>query len=49
MEKVKTLADLAVGEYGMIAGLVTVGSMRRRFLDVGLSAGTRVMCVGESP
>ena len=49
MEKVKTLADLAVGECGIIEGLITVGGMRRRFLDVGLSRGTPVRCVGESP
>ncbi len=49
MENVKTLADLAVGECGIIEGLITAGSMRRRFLDVGLSRGTCVFCVGESP
>lgn len=49
MEKLKTLADLAVGECGIIEGLCTVGGMRRRFLDVGLSRGTCVSCVGESP
>lgn len=49
MENTKTLADLAVGECGIIGGLITTGSMRRRFLDVGLSRGTCVRCVGESP
>ena len=49
MENTKTLADLAVGECGIIEGLVTAGSMHRRFLDVGLSRGTCIRCVGESP
>lgn len=49
MEKIKTLTELAVGESSVIMGLVTEGSMRRRFLDVGLSRGTCVTCVGESP
>ena len=49
MENTKTLAELEVGESSVISGLVTEGSMRRRFLDVGLSRGTCVSCVGESP
>jgi len=49
MEKIKTLSELAVGESCIIDRLATEGSMRRRLLDVGMSVGTHVTCVGESP
>jgi ferrous iron transport protein A len=49
MENKKRLSDMSVGECGRISRLLTEGSMRRRFLDVGLAPGTVVTCVGRSP
>ena len=45
----KNLFDLKVGESGTVKKLLSVGSMRRRLLDIGLINGTTVNCVGESP
>lgn len=47
--KNKCLNDLAVGERGRISALSVGGSMRRRLLDLGLTAGSWVECVGQSP
>lgn len=49
MEKKKRLCELCVGECGRVHSLVAEGSMRRRFLDVGIAPGTVVFCVGKSP
>lgn len=40
---------LAPGERGIVKQLHTTGSMRRRFLDIGLTLDTVVECVGRSP
>lgn len=40
---------LAPGERGIVKQLHTTGSMRRRFLDIGLTQDTVVECVGRSP
>jgi ferrous iron transport protein A len=45
----KNLSELALGEGGTVSALDICGSMRRRLLDVGLSPGTEVFCVGKSP
>lgn len=45
----KTLSDLKPGEYGFVSKILTKGSMRRRFMDIGLLENSRVECVGESP
>ena len=49
MKNSKTLSALAVGEEGKVSFLFCDGSIRRRFLDVGLVPGTIVLCVGQSP
>lgn len=49
METVIRLDELQVGECGIVTEIHTAGTMRRRFLDMGLIEGTRVMCVGKSP
>lgn len=49
MKREKRLSELCVGECGFVVSLLTEGSMRRRFLDIGLSVGTKVSCVGRSP
>lgn len=49
MNNEKNLSELSVGGCGVVSRLVTEGSMRRRFLDIGLVPGTRVVRVGRSP
>ena len=49
MKNEKRLCDLSVGERGRVQSLLISGGMRRRLLDIGLSVGTEVTCVGESP
>ena len=49
MDTEKRLNMLSVGECGRVKELRTKGSMRRRFLDVGISVGTVITCVGKSP
>lgn len=43
------LSDLTPGQSALVCHLDTKGGMRRRFLDIGLAAGTWVECVGRSP
>lgn len=49
MKQIKNLAELDVGEHARVAGLYIDGGMRRRLLDIGLTEGARVSCVGKSP
>lgn len=49
MDAVIGLNELQAGECGIVTEIHTTGTMRRRFLDIGLIEGTRVMCVGKSP
>ena len=49
MNRDKRLSELRVGECARVSGLLSCGSLRRRFLDIGLSPGTLVFCVGKSP
>ena len=43
------LHELQPGERGTVTALETTGSMRRRFLDIGLIPDTVVECLGRSP
>ena len=43
------LHQLAPGECGIVKHLHTLGSMRRRFSDIGLTENALVECVGRSP
>ena len=43
------LCDLRPGQGGTVCQLNTVGSMRRRLLDLGLMPDAAVVCVGVSP
>lgn len=43
------LNELSPGQRGIVTELRTTGSMRRRFLDIGLIPHTVVECVGRSP
>ena len=46
---VRTLAELAPNETAVVTAVTNEDSMRRRLLDLGLTEGTRVLCVGQSP
>ena len=43
------LCELQPGQCAIVWQLNTVGRMRRRLLDLGLTPGTPVCCVGVSP
>lgn len=47
--KEASINDLRVGESALINQLKVHGAMRRRLLDLGITAETKVECVGESP
>ena len=52
MEKTKNernISSLGVGECGCVVRILSGIGIRRRLLDVGMSSGTCVRCVGESP
>lgn len=49
MHEIMCLNDICPGERAIISTLNTKGSMRRRLLDIGLTEGTEVECVGRSP
>jgi len=46
---IKRLDMLHKGESGRVRAVNTEGGMRRRFMDMGITAGTRIECVGVSP
>lgn len=37
------------GQSAVVRSLAVAGSIRRRFLDIGLTENTRVECLGRSP
>lgn len=43
------LCDIDVSERAKVVALTAEGSIRRRFLDIGLVPETWVECVGKSP
>ncbi len=45
----RNLFELQSGQKCLIDEILIDGSMRRRLLDLGLTQGTQVMCVGKSP
>lgn len=44
-----TLSELPVGRSAKVTRLDTTGTMRRRFLDIGLVEETQIECLGRSP
>lgn len=46
--KTKTLDELNIGECGFVKSLDTSGSIRRRFRDLGISEGVKIICTGQS-
>ena len=45
----KTLKEILPGDFAAVKEIITDGDMRRRLLDIGLTPGTRVECIGKSP
>ena len=45
----ESLNSINPGEYAKVGQILSRGSMRRRLLDIGLTPGTMVECVGKSP
>ena len=43
------LCDIAVNERATVSQVDSDGEMRQRFLDIGLTNGAEVVCVGQSP
>ena len=49
MYEKRNLSELSVGESATVGGVTHAGSARRRLMELGLSAGREVTCVGVSP
>ena len=49
MEKIISLKEMQPGQRARIRELTGSGSIRRRLLDIGLTEGSEVKCVGKSP
>ncbi|MEA5135773.1 MAG: FeoA family protein [Candidatus Fimivivens sp.] len=49
MNQFSNLNDLVPGQHATVRELLSVGSIRRRLLDIGLIENTDVECVGRSP
>lgn len=45
----RTLNNIKTGESAVVKQLMMHGTMRRRLLDIGLTEGARVECIGRSP
>lgn len=45
----KTLKDLAVGESGVIKKVHTTGALKQRFMDMGITKGTKVTVTKIAP
>ena len=45
----KTLKEILPGDFAAVKEIITDGDMRRRLLDIGLTPGPRVECIGKSP
>lgn len=49
MNEIKNLNNLKPGQSAKIKELLSIGSIRRRLLDIGLIENTEVECLGRSP
>ena len=49
MNTIQYLCDLTPGRRARVKAVTAGGSIRRRFLDIGLVENTLVTCVGRSP
>lgn len=48
MKMNKTLNELGIGERGSVSDLTASGSIRRRFRDLGITDGAKIICMGQS-
>ena len=44
-----TLDCIKPGQRGVVTNINSIGSIRRRFMDIGIIKGTQIECVGKSP
>lgn len=49
MNETNSLCDISPGEKATVKKLISGGSIRRRFLDIGLIENTEIECLGRSP
>ena len=49
MPDIDVLSRLPPGDSATVAGLSTIGNMRKRLQDIGLIEGTTVRCLQRSP
>ncbi len=49
MKKYYNLSEINVGEKATVKQLLSMGSIRRRLLDIGLVENTEIECIGKSP
>lgn len=49
MESAQCLYDIKPGQHATVKALLSQRDMRRRLMDLGLTPGTKVECVGRSP
>ena len=45
----KTLRDLSIGESGVISKIGSVGALKQRFMDMGITKGTSVKVIKIAP
>ena len=43
------LSSIKCGESAVVKNITASGTIRRRLLDIGLTPGTKIECVGTSP
>ena len=49
MNTAKRLSDLCVGDVGVIMSLPGDIGIKNKLMNIGVTAGTYVECIGESP
>ena len=49
MNKYMTLCNMIPGDKAIVRCLNTSGSMRRRFIDIGIVKDSEIECIGKSP
>lgn len=49
MEQLVPLCSLRPGQHARVCRLDTPARLRRRLLDMGLTPGSRVTCIGHNP
>lgn len=49
MNRIKRLSDLEVGDVGVIKCLPSDAGIKNKLMNIGVTVGTHVECIGESP